>query len=154
MNRLREVFSTGPDTPAARWVNSFIETARNEQLCCSCKHYIEADQALPGWMTSFPECAFGGLAEKHCDKYEPNEEFGLMARADVKIEQLTLEELLQMQGQTVWVDHAGGNKGIILSITDERIEMRLPFGDCVFRRKEYGDRWVAYRYPPAKRAAT
>ena len=79
---------------------------------------------------------------------------GKAGKAGERNEPLTLEELLQMQGQPVWVRYAGGNWGLVRNITDDTVIIKFLFGDCLYSLKEYGDRWVAYRYPPAKRAAT
>ena len=62
---------------------------------------------------------------------------------------LTLNKLLRMQGQPVWINYTRGGWGLVQSIQDETITFRLADGDCICIRKEYLENWVAYSAPPS-----
>ncbi len=38
-----------------------LQSAYDEQWCCTCKNYIPADDSLPGFIISYPRCKLGGL---------------------------------------------------------------------------------------------
>lgn len=47
-----------------------LERACDEKWCCTCKNYIPVDTRLPGFVTTYPECKLGGIAEETCLFYE------------------------------------------------------------------------------------
>lgn len=47
-----------------------LEKAHEEKWCCTCKNYIPVDTRLPGFVTAYPECKLGGIAEETCLFYE------------------------------------------------------------------------------------
>lgn len=45
------------------------EKALAEKWCCTCEYYIPVDPNLPGFVTAFPECEYGGMAVETCSRY-------------------------------------------------------------------------------------
>ena len=77
MNMLRELFSADPEAESIKNAREIIAQAYAEEACCTCKSYIPVDPYLPGFVSAFPECRHGGLAMKHCDKYEKRDDYGI-----------------------------------------------------------------------------
>jgi hypothetical protein len=50
-------------------LNKLIEQANREKWCCTCESYIPVDEKLPGFVTAFAKCEYGGIAEDTCEKY-------------------------------------------------------------------------------------
>lgn len=71
MNRVRQIFGLDPEynkmmEEQIRWLH---EKALAEKWCSTCEYYIPIDPMLPGSVTAFPECEYGGMAVETCNKY-------------------------------------------------------------------------------------
>lgn len=75
-NNLRWIFSEQGREQTRQQIEAINARAEAEQWCSTCEHYIPVDPYLPGFVTAFPECTFGGLAIKHCGKYKKKEPGG------------------------------------------------------------------------------
>lgn len=40
-----------------------------EKRCSTCEYCIPVDPNLPGFVTAFPECEYGGMAVETCSRY-------------------------------------------------------------------------------------
>lgn len=103
-----------------------------ESLLAHCKSMIEKDGGFPIW-------------EKDCEALEA----AIVALRPFG-ETLTLNQLQQMNGQPVWVEHAcaflNPNKYRIIDFVDEKI---AAFTDHHFELLSlYGKAWQAYASPP------
>jgi DNA modification methylase len=45
------------------------EKALAGKWCCTCEYCIPVDPNLPGFVTAFPECEYGGMAVETCSRY-------------------------------------------------------------------------------------
>lgn len=59
---------------------------------------------------------------------------------------LTLEELLQMEGEPVWVKHWHGGEWII--VYWDYVERIAYTRKACLHKHEYGEKWIAYRNKP------
>lgn len=71
MNRVRQIFGLDPEynKKMEEQIGQLHEKALAEKWCSTCEYYIPIDQNLPGFVTAFPECEYGGMAVETCNKY-------------------------------------------------------------------------------------
>lgn len=71
MNRLQQIFGLDPEynKQMEEWARQLREEALTEKWCCTCEYYIPVDPSLPGFVTAYPDCEYGGIADETCSRY-------------------------------------------------------------------------------------
>lgn len=71
MNKIRQIFGLDPEynRKMEEQARQLHEKALEEKWCCTCEYYIPVDPNLPGFVTAFPECEYGGMAVETCSRY-------------------------------------------------------------------------------------
>ena len=71
MNKIQQIFGLDPEynRKMEEQARQLHEKALAEKWCCTCEYYIPVDPNLPGFVTTFPECEYGGMAVETCSRY-------------------------------------------------------------------------------------
>lgn len=71
MNKMQQIFGLDPEynKKMEEQARQLHEKALAGKWCCTCEYCIPVDPNLPGFVTAFPECEYGGTAVETCSRY-------------------------------------------------------------------------------------
>lgn len=71
MNKIQQAFGLDPEynKKMEEQARQLHEKALAGKWCCTCEYCIPVDPNLPGFVTAFPECEYGGMAVETCSRY-------------------------------------------------------------------------------------
>ena len=71
MNKIQQIFGLDPEynKKMEEQARQLHEKALAGKWCCTCEYCIPVDPNLPGFVTAFPECEYGGMAVETCSRY-------------------------------------------------------------------------------------
>lgn len=71
LNKMQQIFGLDPEynKKMEEQARQLHEKALAGKWCCTCEYCIPVDPNLPGFVTAFPECEYGGMAVETCSRY-------------------------------------------------------------------------------------
>lgn len=71
LNKIQQIFGLDPEynKKMEEQARQLHEKALAGKWCCTCEYCIPVDPNLPGFVTAFPECEYGGMAVETCSRY-------------------------------------------------------------------------------------
>lgn len=71
LNKIQQIFGMDPEynKKMEEQARQLHKKALAGKWCCTCEYCIPVDPNLPGFVTAFPECEYGGMAVETCSRY-------------------------------------------------------------------------------------